>query len=54
MPENIVSCDDCGFWIDAHHYVINCNEEEWIDNPKFLYQASRIFGSANITIIIDD
>lgn len=30
-----------------------CINSAAIDNPKFLYQASRIFGSANITIIIE-
>lgn len=30
-----------------------CINSAAIDNPKFLYQASRVFGSANITIIIE-
>ena len=30
-----------------------CINSAAINNPKFLHQASRIFGSANITIIIE-
>ena len=30
-----------------------CINSAVIDNPKFLHQASRIFGSANITVVIE-
>ena len=36
MPENIVNCDGRGFWIDAHHYVINCNEPHFAQEIAFI------------------
>ena len=36
MPENIINCDDRGFWIDAHHYVINCNEPHFAQEIAFI------------------
>jgi len=36
MSENIVNCDDRGFWIDAHHYVINCDEPHFAQEIAFI------------------
>ena len=36
MPENNTNCDDLGFWIDAHHYVINCNEPHFAQEIAFI------------------
>ncbi len=36
MSENIVNCNDRGFWIDAHHYVINCDEPHFAQEIAFI------------------
>ena len=36
MSENIANCNDRGFWIDAHHYVINCDEPHFAQEIAFI------------------
>jgi hypothetical protein len=36
MLENIANCNDQGFWIDAHHYVINCDEPHFAQEIAFI------------------
>ena len=36
MSENIANYNDRGFWIDAHHYVINCNEPHFAQEIAFI------------------
>lgn len=36
MSENIANYNDRGFWIDAHHYVINCDEPHFAQEIAFI------------------
>ena len=36
MPENNIEYNDRGFWIDAHHYVINCDEPYFAQEIAFI------------------
>jgi len=36
LLENNIKYSDNGFWIDAHHYVINCDETHFAQEIAFI------------------